>query len=150
MEEGQLVTRTVEKGQVHLDASSGALEESGSNPRTVAAQRKSEFMSFCRRVAQAKAINNHTHWTRIRSTNHWSEERRWHGYTRRGLKVRHERVKVLQPLLLGLPPSLLLRLLGRVPSLQPLHLGLQYFTRNVSTMQRQDICKSNERRIKQD
>jgi hypothetical protein len=82
--------------------------------------------------------------------NHWSEERRWHDYTRRGLKVRHERVKVLQPLLLGLPPSLLLRLLGRVPGLQPLHLGLQYFTRNVSTMQRQDICKSNERRIKHD
>jgi len=104
MEEGQLATRTVEKGQVHLDASSGALEESGSNPRTVAAQRKSEFMSFCRRVAQAKAINNHTHRTRFRSTKHWNEERRWHGYTRRGLKVHHEHIKVLQPLLLGLPP----------------------------------------------
>ena len=51
VEEGQLATRTVEKGQLHLDASSGALEESGLNPRTVAAQRKSEFMSFCRRVA---------------------------------------------------------------------------------------------------
>jgi len=95
VEEGQLATRTVEKGQLHLDASSGALEESGSNPRTVAAQRKSEFMSFCRRVAQAKAINNHTQRTRFRSTKHWSEERRWHGYTCRGLKVRHERVKVL-------------------------------------------------------
>ena len=104
VEEGQLATRTMEKGYLHLDASSGALEESGSNPQTVAMQRKSKFMSFYRRVAQAKAINNHTHQTRFRSMKHWSEERRWHGYTRRGLKVRHERIKVLQPLLLGLPP----------------------------------------------
>jgi len=50
LEEGQLATRPVEKGH---------LEESGSNPPTVAAQRRSEFMSIYRRAAQAKGINNH-------------------------------------------------------------------------------------------
>jgi hypothetical protein len=35
------------------------LEESGSNLLTVAAQRRSEFMSIYRRAAQAKGINNH-------------------------------------------------------------------------------------------
>ena len=47
LEEGQLSTRPVEKGH---------LEESGSNPPTVAAQRRSEFMSIYRRTAQAKGI----------------------------------------------------------------------------------------------
>jgi polysaccharide deacetylase 2 family uncharacterized protein YibQ len=37
----------------------GHLEESGLNPQTVAAQRRSEFMSICRRATQAKGINNH-------------------------------------------------------------------------------------------
>jgi hypothetical protein len=37
----------------------GHLEESGSNPPTVAAQRRSKFMSIYRRAAQAKGINNH-------------------------------------------------------------------------------------------
>jgi hypothetical protein len=40
----------------------GHLEESGLNPLTVDAQRRSEFMSIYRRAAQAKGINNqYTH-----------------------------------------------------------------------------------------
>jgi hypothetical protein len=50
MEESHLATRPVEKGH---------LEDLGLNPPTVAAQRRSEFMSICRRAAQTKAINNH-------------------------------------------------------------------------------------------
>jgi hypothetical protein len=50
LEEGHLATRPVEKGH---------LEESGSNPPTMDAQRRSKFMSICRRAAQAKGINNH-------------------------------------------------------------------------------------------
>jgi hypothetical protein len=50
LEEVHLATQPVEKGH---------LEESGSNPPTVAAQKRSEFMSICRRAAQAKGINNH-------------------------------------------------------------------------------------------
>jgi hypothetical protein len=37
----------------------GHLEESGSNPPTVAAQRRRKFTSICRRAAQDKGINNH-------------------------------------------------------------------------------------------
>jgi hypothetical protein len=37
----------------------GHFEELGSNPPTVVAQKRSEFMSICRRAAQAKGINNH-------------------------------------------------------------------------------------------
>jgi hypothetical protein len=50
LEEGHLATRPVEKGH---------LEESGLNPPTMAVQRRSEFISICRRAAQAKGINNH-------------------------------------------------------------------------------------------
>jgi hypothetical protein len=50
LEKGHLVTRPVEKGH---------LEESGLNPPTVAAQRRSKFISICRRAAEAKGINNH-------------------------------------------------------------------------------------------
>jgi hypothetical protein len=50
LEEVHLATQPVEKGH---------LEESGSNPPTVVAQRRSEFMSICRRAAQDKGINNH-------------------------------------------------------------------------------------------
>jgi hypothetical protein len=37
----------------------GHFEELGLNPPTVAAQKRSEFMSICRRATQAKGINNH-------------------------------------------------------------------------------------------
>ena len=50
VEEGHLATQTVEKDH-H--------EESGSNPPTVPAQKRREFMSICRRAAQAKVINHH-------------------------------------------------------------------------------------------
>jgi hypothetical protein len=50
LEKGHLATWPVEKGH---------LEESGSNAPTVAPQRRSEFMSICRRAAKAKEINNH-------------------------------------------------------------------------------------------
>jgi hypothetical protein len=55
VEEGHLATRTVEKGH---PVEKGRRQESGSNQRTVAAQRRSEFISNYRMASKANGINN--------------------------------------------------------------------------------------------